>query len=120
MNRFMKYTSTGVCNTGLHWIIFLFLYSSLGFGQALSNIIAFFFACSFSFIVNAYWTFESSISWFRYLCWVSIMGGIAYITGFFVECLNWHPLATLILFSVISLLVGYLSAKTIVFTSRAE
>ena len=67
---------------------FLFLYSLLGFNQAWSNVVAFFFACSFSFVINAYWTFKSSLSWFRYLRWISIMGGVAYITGFFSESLK--------------------------------
>lgn len=116
MTKFVRYTSTGICNTVLHWVIFFCLYSLLGFNQALSNVVAFFFACSFSFIVNAYWTFKSSVSWFRYLLWISIMGSVAYITGFLSECLKWYPIFTLVLFSGLSLFFGYFFAKKIVFT----
>ncbi|KGD84453.1 GtrA family protein [Pantoea stewartii] len=111
---FTKYFSVGVINTAIHWIVFLCLLYG-GANQTLANFGAFCVAVSFSFFVNARWTFKSETTAFRYMIYVLFMGSVASAVGWVSDKCSYPPLLTLIAFSAISLVCGFLYSKFIVF-----
>lgn len=112
---FKRYTSVGVVNTLLHWAVFLLLHWGLEVSQSLANLTAFSLAVSFSFFANARYTFQQKASLLRYVSFVVAMGILSYLTGSLADSLGAHPLLTLITFSALSLVLGYLYSAFCVF-----
>ncbi|AVG76159.1 MULTISPECIES: GtrA family protein [Pantoea] len=111
---FSKYFSVGILNTLIHWGIFSILYAT-GSSQTLANFGAFCVAVTFSFFVNAKWTFNAEASTIRYMIYVLFMGSVALLVGWISDKSMLQPLYTLIIFSLISLICGFLYSKYIVF-----
>lgn len=112
--HFIKYALIGVLNTAIHWGSFylLFYFNS---NQGLSNSIAFLIAVTFSYFVNAKLNFKAPLDLFKYLCFVAFMAVLAFATGYCAELFELPPLLMLILFSGISLILGFLFSKWVVF-----
>ncbi|WP_083871874.1 GtrA family protein [Vreelandella jeotgali] len=72
-------------NTVLHWLSFLTIHYWLDFNQASSNLLSFSIAVTFSFFMNARYTFKTQATWRRYLLFVSFMGLLSFTTGYFSE-----------------------------------
>ncbi|HEB0856168.1 GtrA family protein [Escherichia coli] len=115
LKLFSRYVSVGVLNTAIHWLCFGALFSLIGFSQAISNVIAFCVAVTFSFFVNAKWTFNSKATTGRYMAFVIFMGLMAALTGYIADRLHTPALVTLIAFSAFSLVAGFIYSKLIVF-----
>ncbi|WP_324030165.1 GtrA family protein (plasmid) [Pantoea sp. JZ2] len=114
LEKFSKYFSVGIINTALHWAAFYVLYGQSG-NQSISNFIAFCLAVTFSFFANAKVTFKSKVSTSKYFLYIGFMGAMAASIGSMSDKLNLNPIITLILFSVISLFMGFFYSKFIVF-----
>lgn len=114
---FVRYVSVGVVNTLIHWVIFAALYFQ-GLSQSKSNFAAFCCAVTFSFFANAKWTFNSEATTIRYLLYLFFMGGMASAVGAYGDNLQLNPVITLIVFSAISLVCGFIYSKFIVFKDR--
>jgi len=112
--QFTLYSLIGVLNTALHWVCFGVLYS-LGVSQAISNLVGFLFASLFSFVVNSKVTFKKELHLGRYLVFVLGMAGISLGIGFASDRYELHPIVTLLSFSIISLIFGFLWSKYVVF-----
>lgn len=112
---FLKYVSIGILNTGLHWLIFGIFILLLNFEQSIANLAGFIVAVTFSFFMNAKFTFNKTPTSLRYILFTIFMGILSYTTGLIAEKLNLHPIITLISFSALSLILGYLYSKWIVF-----
>ncbi|QLR04789.1 GtrA family protein [Providencia rettgeri] len=112
---FLRYFSVGLVNTAIHWLIFTILVYSIFMAQATANLIAFLSAVTFSFFVNAKFTFNKKATGGRYIAFVVFMGVLSYLTGYFSDRFNIIPTVTLILFSTISLVLGFLYSKYFVF-----
>lgn len=112
---FLKYVSIGVFNTLLHWGVFLLLFYLLGVDQGLANLLAFLAAVTFSFFMNARYTFNKNPTGLRYFLFMGFMGILSYLIGIAAEYFDLYPIITLIFFSGISLVLGYLYSKLIVF-----
>ena len=112
---FFKYLSIGVLNTLLHWSVFLLLFYLWGIGQGSANFLAFVVAVTFSFLMNAKFTFNKQATGIRYLLFISFMGVLSYLIGYIAQGFNLYPIITLITFSGISLVLGYFYSKLIVF-----
>ncbi|AUX93879.1 GtrA family protein [Mixta gaviniae] len=111
---FSKYLSVGVINTALHWMVFGICYLA-GINQSFSNLVAFIIAVTFSFCVNARYTFGSKVTPGRYILYVAFMGAMAAAVGSMSDNLALNPLFTLVLFSAISLVMGFFYSRFIVF-----
>ncbi|TDS88276.1 GtrA-like protein [Rahnella sp. BIGb0236] len=72
-------------------------------------------AVTFSFFVNAKWTFQSEHTPIKYFMYVGFMGCLALLCGFVADKIELNPLLTLIVFSTISLFIGFLYSKFVVF-----
>ncbi|MEZ2585132.1 GtrA family protein [Kluyvera intermedia] len=112
---FGRYVSVGALNTSIHWLCFGALFSFIGLSQAISNLVAFCVAVTFSFFFNAKWTFKSKATPGRYMAFVIFMGAMATLTGYIADRLHASALITLIAFSVFSLVAGFIYSKFIVF-----
>jgi len=114
---FARYASVGVINTLIHWMVFTVLYTE-GQTQSLSNFAAFCFAVTFSFFANAKWTFRAEATTIRYLLYLFFMGGMASGVGLYADRTHANPMVTLIVFSLISLICGFIYSKFIVFKDQ--
>lgn len=117
-SSFIKYFLVGLINTFIHWSIMGICIYVLMMNQAISNFCGFCVAVTFSFFINAKWTFKSETSLIKYLIFTSFMGLLAYGFGWAAEKLILPPILTAIAFSCFSLVCGYLYSKYIVFSHR--
>ncbi|AIN22978.1 MULTISPECIES: GtrA family protein [Enterobacteriaceae] len=115
LKLFAKYTSIGVINTLIHWVVFAVCIYAFHTGQALGNFAGFVVAVSFSFFANARFTFKSSTTTLRYMLYVGFMGSLSAIVGWCADKSGMAPIITLIVFSAISLVCGFIYSKFIVF-----
>lgn len=112
--HFGKYLTTGIANTLIHWIVFAIVFHFCR-DQSISNLSGFVISVTFSFIVNAKFTFKSKINSKKYISYISFMGILSYTVGWLGMKLNLPALITLCLFSVLSLFVGFIYSKYIIF-----
>ena len=115
---FGKYASISVMNTVVHWSVFFFLLYGATLNQAWSNFIAYLMAVTFSFFVNARFTFRARASKRRYLFFVSFMLVLSFVMGNFADEVGLEPLLTLVLFSLFSMVVGFSYSHLVVFRER--
>lgn len=115
LKLFAKYFSVGILNTLIHWVIFGLLIYVFESDQAWANLIGFVVAVTFSFFVNAKFTFQASVTTSRYILYVGFMGILSFLTGATSDRLRINPVLTLLIFSTVSLVCGFLYSKYIVF-----
>ncbi|MET3454605.1 MULTISPECIES: GtrA family protein [Pseudomonas] len=115
---FLSYSLVGLANTLIHWQIFFVLRVAVGLNQATSNFTAFCVAASFSFYVNALYTFEAKLSVTSYVFFLCVMGVLSFIVGHVGD--RWHlqGLLTVAAFSLLSLVFGFLFSWSVVFRGR--
>lgn len=111
---FAKYLTVGVFNTLIHWVTF-FLCLRQGLPQSTANVIAFCLAVTFSFFVNARWTFNQQATALRYILYLIFMGAMAFGVGYLADRSGLYPLITLIASSALSLGCGFIFSRFIVF-----
>ncbi|MBE4964340.1 GtrA family protein [Enterobacter cloacae complex sp. P24RS] len=112
---FMRYISVGVANTIIHVLVFLLTCFLFSFPQSLANVTAFFFAASFSFVVNAVWTFKKKRALHKYLLFMAVMSCLAWSTGKVSEIVDLPAVFTLCLFSFISMVLGFVFSRCVIF-----
>ena len=115
---FGKYASISVLNTIVHWFIFFFLLYGVSLDQAWSNLIAYMFALTFSFHVNARFTFKARVNKRRYFSFVSFMAMLSFFMGTLADNIGMQPLMPIAFFSFISLFIGLSYSKLVVFIER--
>lgn len=116
---FSSYTVIGVANTLIHWQVFFLLSVALDWHQARSNLVAFCIAASFSFYMNALYTFDHKLSVGGYLLFMAAMGALSYGVGHVGDLWRLHGLLTVAMFSAVSLVLGFFISKYVVFRERA-
>ncbi|RMP59040.1 hypothetical protein ALQ18_00103 [Pseudomonas marginalis pv. marginalis] len=117
---FSSYTVIGVANTLIHWQLFFVLRGAFDLSQATSNLVAFCTAASFSFYVNALYTFATPASLPRYLVFMLCMGGLSLGVGVLADHWRVPGFVTVVVFSLISLVCGFFLSKWVVFRERAQ
>jgi len=115
MKLFARYTTVGIINTFMHWVIFSIFVYLIGTAQSVANFIGFAIAVSFSFFANARFTFSASTTTLRYLLYVVFMGILSAAVGWAADWYRLPPVLTLVTFSAISLICGFIYSKYIVF-----
>ncbi|MCP1440498.1 putative flippase GtrA [Erwinia persicina] len=113
-----RYVSVGVINTLIHWLAFATGHYLLNLDQMISNLLAFIIAVSFSFFANAKWTFKSSAGLAQYIIFTAFMGIMALVVGYTADKIRLAPLLTLIVFSSLSMIFGFLFSNFIVFRRK--
>ena len=115
---FFSYSLVGLANTLIHWQIFFVLRVAAGLDQSTSNFAAFCVAASFSFYVNALYTFEAKRSVMGYVAFLCVMGGLSFAMGYLGDRWHLHGLLTVAAFSLLSLVIGFLFSRFVVFRGR--
>ncbi|KWV68388.1 GtrA family protein [Pseudomonas paracarnis] len=115
LNMFARYATIGVLNTAVHWVAFLIAFYILGASQSISNLSAFCIAVTFSFVMNAKFTFKQKATGRKYVVYIVFMGALSVLVGAVSDAIEAAPIITLASFSVISLGVGFLYSKFFVF-----
>lgn len=115
LKQFSRYFSVGILNTLIHWLFFGLFYYILSFEQSISNLVGFIVAVIFSFFMNAKFTFKQQVSSVKFISYTGFMGILSYLTGFLADQLALPAIFTLVVFSGISLVCGFLYSKFIVF-----
>jgi len=119
LKHFSTYVYIGVLNTLIHWGVFLTLHSVLSVRQAASNTCAFVVAATFSFYANSRYTFKQTATWARYLSFIGFMAFMSFLIGWLGDWLAMPGIVTLVVFSGVSLVVGYFYASYVVFRGKA-
>lgn len=119
LNLFSRYACIGVANTLIHWAVFAGTYQIVG-EQSISNLVGFCAAVSFSFFANARLTFKARPTPGRYVAYVLFLGALSYAIGAIADASNLPPLATLVVFSGLSLVIGFLYSRYVVFRSGPQ
>ncbi|WPN99398.1 GtrA family protein [Pseudomonas sp. MUP55] len=117
---FTRYTVIGAANTVIHWQLFFVLRAAFELSQALSNLLAFCAAASFSFYMNALFTFAMPASFGRYLLFMGCMGGLSLGVGALGDYLRMPGIITVVVFSLVSLVCGFLLSRWVVFAERSQ
>jgi putative flippase GtrA len=113
--EFATYAVIGIANSVIHWQLFFISRNAFELSQALSNFLAFCAAASFSFYANSLYTFEANASMARYLVFMASVGAISLGIGALADHWQWPGLVTLTMFSGISLIVGFLISKWLIY-----
>lgn len=112
---FSSYAVVGVANALIHWQLFFVLTTAAELSQAASNFAAFCVAASFSFYVNALYTFDGKVSVSGYLLFIVFIGGMSYCAGHVGDVWRLPGLVTVAAFSLLSLVCGFFFSKYVVF-----
>lgn len=115
LKLFSRYISVGVINTGIHWLVFAGAVYLMHLSQAVSNLVAFSIAVTFSFFANAKFTFNAKATTKGYLLFVTFMGFMSILVGYLSDHYKISPLITLVEFSAISLICGFLFSNYVIF-----
>ncbi|RON43024.1 GtrA family protein [Pseudomonas frederiksbergensis] len=115
---FSTYSVIGVANAIIHWQIFFVLSTGAELTQAASNFAAFCVAASFSFYVNALYTFDAKVSVGVYLLFIGLMGAMSYGIGRLGDLWRFPGLLTVTVFSLLSLVCGFVFSKFVLFRGR--
>lgn len=117
---FSSYTVIGIANTLIHWQLFSCSRPHWRTSQAVSNVLAFCVAASFSFYVNAIYTFAMPPSLPRYALFMACMGGVSLGVGWLADRWQVPGILTVAVFSLISLVCGFLLSRWVVFRERGQ
>ncbi|WP_434703705.1 GtrA family protein [Pseudomonas sp. Z1-12] len=112
---FFTYSLVGLANTLVHWQIFFVLRVAIGLDQSISNLAAFCVAASFSHYLNALYTFEARMSATGYVFFLCVMGALSFAVGYLGDRWQVHGLLTVTVFSLLSLVFGFLLSRFVVF-----
>lgn len=112
---FLTYSLVGLANTLVHWQIFFVLRVAMGLDQSISNLAAFCVAASFSHYLNALYTFEARMSATGYVFFLCAMGTLSFTVGYLGDRWRLHGLLTVAVFSLLSLVFGFLLSRFVVF-----
>ncbi|MFS3556948.1 GtrA family protein [Citrobacter braakii] len=115
LKLFAKYTSIGVINTMIHWVVFALCIYAFNTNQSVANLMGFMIAISFSFFANARFTFNTTPNTLRFAMYVGFMGALSVAVGWIADKTGFLPIITLVMFSIISLVCGFIYSKFIVF-----
>lgn len=115
---FSSYAVIGIANTVIHWQLFFVLRTAFEFSQAMSNLLAFCAAASFSFYMNTLYTFTMPASWPRYLLFMACLGGLSLLVGWLADRWSLPAIITVVVFSMLSVVLGFLLSKWVVFRER--
>ncbi|MBA2927233.1 GtrA family protein [Pseudomonas sivasensis] len=117
---FSRYTVIGIANTVIHWQLFFLLRATFELSQAASNVLAFCMAATFSFYVNSIYTFATPASWPRYALFMLCMGGLSLGVGWLSDRWRLPGVVTVLVFSLLSLVCGFLLSRWVVFREREQ
>lgn len=112
---FCSYMVIGVINALIHWQFFFVLTVAADLSQAISNLVAFCVAVTFSFYAHALYTFESKAMVFGYLLFSAGMGVVSYGVGRIADLWQVHGLVTVTSSWLLYLIGEFIFSRFVVF-----
>lgn len=111
----LNYVLVGLMNTAIHWITFILCFEIIKFSQSISNVVGFAISVTFSFFANSKITFKQQGTLTKYVQFIVVMGLISYSIGYTADQIHLNPILTLASFSSISLVLGFLYSRFVIF-----
>ncbi|MEP9318844.1 GtrA family protein [Pseudomonas sp. LABIM340] len=121
IRQFIKFSSVGILNTGVHIIIAFSLIEISGLSPTTGNALAFLSANLFSFFINSTWTFGHRISATLYLRFllVSLVGlFISWSAVWAAQQAGFHYALGIVSSVILVALAGYVMNRYFVFTEK--
>ena len=115
--KIIKFSLIGLANTSVHWSIFMLLYNITTY-QSISNLCGFLCAATFSFYMNATYTFEATKSLQRYILFMIFMALFNYAIGFVSDTFNMYPLYALIISSALGFAINFFFMNKFIFKEQ--
>lgn len=115
MKKLLSYAVIGVLNTLCHASVFIVLVYIGHFTQSLANFFAFLVAVTLSYELNSHFTFTTPKKIKGYLLFTTIMGLISISIGWLGDKYQLYPIATFVIFSALSFILGFLLSKYWIF-----
>lgn len=112
---FYSYAVIAVANALIHWQIFYVLTVAAELSQAISNLVSFCVAATFSFYVNALYTFDNKVAMLGYLLFLGFMGVVSYRVGRIADLWQLHGLVTVTSFWLLNLIGEFFFSRFVVF-----
>ncbi len=123
LTQFIKFSLIGVLNTIIHYTVFYYLYSIIGFHHLMASATGFGLAVVHSFLLNKHWTFrhhQASRYQFSKFIVISLFSLVINLSGmiFFVELLVFNPLLAQLIMIAFTLVINFVGNKYWSFKSK--
>lgn len=114
----VSYGLIGILNTGIHFVVFWFVLKICLY-QSLANLMGFLVAVTFSFVMNAKYTFKARPTRMRFLKMVVLMALVSLVFGAIGDYFRMNPLLTFGVYFVLNPLIGFCVTKFLVFGGKS-
>ncbi len=123
----ISYGVFGVLTTVINIVSYAVCYNTVGISNVVSNIIAWILACSFAFITNKLWVFESKSTEIKVVIYELItFFGCRLATGLLdlaimyvsVDLMNWNSTLMKCISNVIVIVANYVASKLVIFKKK--
>ena len=123
----ISYAFFGVLTTAINIVTYAVCYNKIGISNVVSNVIAWILACSFAFVTNKLWVFESKsveikvviyelITFFSCRLATGLLDlAIMYVS---VDILAWNSTLMKCISNVIVIIANYVASKLVIFKKK--
>jgi len=124
MKQIAKYAGVGVLNTAIDFLCFIAIFRWLSVDPVLSNVAAFIIAASHGYLLNHFWTFQSSRkdspNWRGWLAYVSVnAAGAVFTTAcIYLFSNNMTAINIKLISTVVVFVWGYFASSRWIFRKR--
>ena len=123
----ISYAFFGVLTTAINIVTYAVCYNKIGISNVVSNVIAWILACSFAFVTNKLWVFESKSVEIKVVIYELItFFGCRLATGLLdlaimyvsVDILAWNSTLMKCISNVIVIIANYVASKLVIFKKK--
>ena len=111
--QFFKFCVIGVLNTGIYFLVFMGLLTIFA-SQLIANFLGFCAGVTFSFFMNAAFTFKQKTTINKFIRMVLVSGTLSGFFGYLGDSYQWSPYMTFTLFVLVNPLISFFLTKKIV------
>ena len=123
----ISYAFFGVLTTAINIVTYAVCYNKIGMSNVISNVIAWILACSFAFVTNKLWVFESKSVEKKVVIYELItFFGCRLATGLLdlvimyvsVDILAWNSTLMKCISNVLVIIANYVASKLVIFKKK--
>lgn len=123
----ISYAFFGVLTTAINIVTYAICYNKIGISNVVSNVIAWILACSFAFVTNKLWVFESKTIETKVVIYELItFFGCRLATGLLdlaimyvsVDIFAWNSTLMKCISNVIVIIANYVASKLVIFKKK--
>ena len=125
----VMYLIFGVLTTVVNIISFWVFAHPVGLGTVPSNIIAWIISCTFAYLTNRKWVFESTVKDSKgivrevisfFACRLATLGAETLFMWIFIDILGFNDLIIKVIANFMVIVLNYVASKLIIFTKKKE